>query len=286
MRKKTVSILFCLVSVVALYAYIWPLNVGLLRFVFGANRNASFLRGMEFALDDAVVLAASDGELLFAVDSASLPGGFPVPGSSMVALAHAQDIMSVYTGLEKGTVSTFLLVVREGDILGRLSKNTDEDRRGCMFYTYDLNSKRFIHPFSIMPIIVDTVAPVAKSLLLKAGNREIPVEQAKNIKQGSWEFLLDAEETLPNNAKGIPFSVILSFDGAEQTRYGFDSVGSERGIPLYLSGSSKPGEEVIMQDGKLRLGTFNLAKGKIVVSLAVNDFAGNRHEYSWPVTVQ
>jgi len=285
-QKKIIIALLALVCIAALYAYTWPLSDGLLRFSFGANRNASFLRGVEFNVDDTVVQATSDGELLFAVDASALPHGFPVPGSSMVAIAHAQDIMSVYTGMEKATLSTYLLVVREGDILGRLAKNVKANDTEFMFYTYDISSRRFIHPFSIMPIVADTVSPAAKSLILKSGDREVPADQAKNIKQGSWEFLLDTEDSLKNGAKGIPFSVILSFDGAEQTRYGFDSVRAERGIPLYLSGSGKPGEEIIMIDGRLRLGTFNLAKGKIVVSLVVSDFAGNRREYSWPVTVQ
>ncbi len=286
MLKKIIICLFCLSGVAAIYAYIWPLNEKLIRFTFGANNNLPFLRGTEFIGDDTVIQAASDGELLFAVDAPILPCGFPVPGGSLLALAHTQEIMSVYTGMQPGTVSTYLSVVREGDILGRLSKSSNTSRPGFVFYTYDRSSRRFIHPFSIMPIITDTVSPVVKALVLKSESNEIHIEQAKSIKQGAWELLLDAEESLPNNSKGLPFYVILSFDGAEQTRYGFDSVGAERGIPLYLSGSDKAGVDVISEEGYLRLGTFNLARGKTVISLVLSDFAGNRREYSWPVTVQ
>lgn len=76
----------------------WPADAGLFRFGFGSQRQG-FLKGVEFGLADSVVRISADGEPVFlAVDR--LPGGFPVPGKTMLAVAHNSGMMSIYTGLE------------------------------------------------------------------------------------------------------------------------------------------------------------------------------------------
>ncbi|MCK7480361.1 MAG: hypothetical protein M0C28_26250, partial [Candidatus Moduliflexus flocculans] len=56
--------------------------------------------------------AADDGELTFAAEGRRLPGGYPLAGGSLLVVAHASDMATIYSGMQPGAISAYLRNVR------------------------------------------------------------------------------------------------------------------------------------------------------------------------------
>ncbi|HRW25146.1 MAG TPA: hypothetical protein P5298_12105 [Spirochaetia bacterium] len=271
-------------AIASSFAFDWPADSGRYRFGFGSPRDG-FMRGVEFGSSDGTVRAADDGELAFAASCPSLPGGYPLIGGSMIVVAHASDITTVYAGLDPGSISSYLRNVRKGDILGR-AEPVAGPGRGAAFYAYDAKERRYINPLILMPSLPDDKPPVIRSAVLVSDGKETALAASKAVRQGSYLLLVDAFDPSPTGEPAAPYEVRVMLDGSERERVVYDAAWAEGGRPNLFSGARLGEHDFLASDGRMRFGPYALARGRAVISVAVSDFAGNKREQTYSIIVQ
>lgn len=284
-KKLLLSLLLGLSLAIALHAYRWPVPEASLAHGFGTFRHGLFMRGLEFDNQDGSVQAVGDGELVFACYDGKLPGGFPLPGQGLVAIAHRQDVLSVYSGLAVAPASALPELLYEGDVVGYTRHSQTQDAM-LQLYFYDRQGAQFVNPLTLLPQLADTRPPQLRAAFLRSGEREIALDQARGIAQGQYSVLIDSLDLLPFSATMLPFSVSLLVNGVERQRYVYDAVQVSRGELMVSSGSARTQAVAFKQTGQIDLGRYLLASGTTVLSVIIRDFNNNRLERSWTVTVQ
>ncbi len=283
LRTGFIAIAEITLLVLSVAAFEWPADAGKFRYGFGAFRSG-FLRGTEFGTAEDLVRAAADGELTFVATGPSLPGGYPISGGTLLVISHASDMMTIYEGLQRGSASSYLKNVKAGDILGRSAAVTSG--RGVSFYTYDARARRFINPLILLPRIVDDKPPAIRSVTLSLEGRELVIDQSNPVRQGLYYLLLDAFDMTPAGAAGAPFEVRVLLDGSQRARVVYDAAWAVGGQSLLFGATGLVEDYFLTADGRLRFGPFNLSSGRAVLTIIVADFAGNKREQTYSVSVQ
>lgn len=269
-------------ATVAVWAFQWPADLSTLRFGFGSYRGG-FLKGAEF--EPGPMTASAPGELVFECFGDNLPGGFPVPGGGMLAMAHHSDLMSVYVGLSPR--------VTEGLPAGHYSLEAGQfigasagAERGVRLYVVDTRERRLVNPVAVMDQVPDEKAPVIRSAALSREGLEVSLGMAKDLAQGAWYLLLDIADTAPSGLLWPAFSVRVLVDGEERASAQYDAAWASGGIPRLFSASGLVESDFMQADGRARYGPLDLQRGKSVISILAQDYAGNLREASWTVTVR
>lgn len=284
MRRSTVAALA--VSTLALFVasgFDWPIDGGKYRFGFGTPRGV-FLRGLEFGSGDGLVRAADDGELAFVSDGPRLPGGYPLSGNSILVLAHASDVSTIYVGMESGSISSYLKNVRRGDVLGRSPEV--KAGRGTTVYAFDAKERRYINPMIIMPAQADGKAPVIKSVALSADGLETGIDVSASVRQGTYDLLVDAYDTSPTGAQSAPYDIRVIIDGSERARVVYDAAWASGGVSSLFSARNLSEQSYLAMDGRIRFGPYTFASGRVIITIIVSDYAGNRREQNYSITVR
>ncbi len=268
---------------VSVIAFEWPADSGRFRYGFGAQREG-FLRGIEFGSADGLVHAADDGEMTFSAVGSRLPGGYPLPGGSLIVIAHPADMTTIYTGLRPDSVSSYLKNVRKGDILGR--SDLARSSRGLTFYAFDARERRFINPLILMPTPLDDKPPVIRSVSLSMEGVEARLDQAKAVRQGAYYFLIDAYDASPSGEPSSPFDLGVLIDGSERDRVVYDAAWASGGRAHLFGGVGRIEDSYLTDDGRVRLGPYSLSRGRVVISVAVSDYASNKREQTYSISVQ
>ena len=277
-------VLYALVlSTQSAFAFDWPADGGHFRFGFGSWRGG-FLRGVEFGDADGLVRASEDGELVFATEGSRLPGGYPLAGGSLLVIAHASEMTTVYSGMTSGSISTYLKNVRRGDVLGRTAEA--RSGRGAVVYAFDARERRFINPIIIMPNLSDDKPPVIKSITLSSAGTEAALDQPKSIRQGTYEMLIDSYDTSPAGIPGAPYDIRVLIDGSERAHVVYDAAWATGGRSVLFGGAGIGETAYLTDDGRMRFGPYTFSRGRVVVTVIVSDFSGNKREQTYSISVQ
>lgn len=272
-----------LVSAFSVFAFEWPADGGQFRYSFGSSRGG-FLRGVEFGRADGLIHAADDGELIFASDTHSLLGGYPLSGGTLLVVSHASDMLTIYSGMESGSVSTYLKDIRKGDALGRIRDAGNQ--RGASFYAFDARERRFINPLVLMPSLSDDKAPVIRSVALTLDGRDEVLDQGKVVRQGSYYVTIDANDISPSGLQSAPFELRILIDGSERGRVIYDAAWANAGQALLFGGSGIQEDSFMTQDGRVKFGPYLLSRGRVVLSIVALDYSGNKREQSYSISIQ
>lgn len=283
LRTGAIALAALAALAVSAIAFEWPADSGKFRYGFGTPREG-FLRGMEFGSADGLALAADDGEMTFSAVGARLPGGYPLPGGSLIVIAHPADITTIYAGLQPDSVSSYLKNVRKGDILGRSASAGAS--RGATFYAFDARERRFINPLILMPTPFDDKPPVIRSVSLSVEGLEARLDQSKAVRQGSYYFLIDAYDLSPAGDPSSPFDLRILIDGSERDRVVYDAAWASGGKANLFGGAGRTEDTYLTSDGRIRLGPYALSRGRVVISVAVSDYASNKREQTYSISVQ
>lgn len=268
---------------VAAFALDWPLEDGGFRYGFGSARSG-FLKGVEFGASDGIVRAADDGDIVFAAIEPQLPGGYPVVNGSLVAIDHASDMVSIYAGIDRESTTAFLTNVKKGAVLGKSIRAGKGS--GVTMYTFDARTRRYINPLMLLPATRDDKAPLIRSVSLYADGQEIPLDQGRPVKQGSYRILIDSYDSSPAGLACAPFAIRLIIDGQERASVSYDAAWARDGVLSVFGASSRVASEYQRSDGRLIFGPYTLARGRSVMSIVVADYAGNRREQTYSIVIQ
>lgn len=268
-------------AVVVAAAFEWPVAPVAMGDGFGSWRNG-FMRGAGVSAAAGTIVSPDDGEVVFATESDTLPGGFPVPGGSLLAIAHESALMTIFTGLETGSAATYLRQVKAGEAIGRAARAEEET---TVFHTFDRQERRFVNPLAVMPFIADRDFPSVRSMNLSRDGVETPIDKARNVPQGSYEVFIDAMD-MNGSVRSAPYEIRLILDGSERSRYVYDAAWAQDGKPFLFAESAVVEYDYYVRDGRVRFGPFVFTRGRVTLSVRVTDFAGNTREYNHAIVVQ
>ena len=283
-RRNLVIILALFIfSAIIAYAFDWPSSAGSYQYGFGSIRNG-FLRGTELTSSNGIVQSSDEGELIFSSESELLPGGYPLHGGSILAIAHSDDMMTIYSGLEPGSLSTYLKLVKKGDALGRGSG--PEKPGGATIYVFDKKERQYINPIIVMPRFADEKAPVIRSVSLSRDGMEFFLASQKMAQQGTYDLLLDTYDLSPSGSPSAPYDIRILVDGSERVHLVYDAVWSTAGTSKLFGSMSLVENSFVMPDGRLRFGPYTLPRGRFVLTVIVADYAGNTREQTYALSIQ
>ncbi|HAE22239.1 MAG TPA: hypothetical protein DCG47_07950 [Spirochaetaceae bacterium] len=283
LKKRSALFAMAMMALTLLGAFQWPVKPEALRLNFGSYASG-FYKGIELNLPDAPVLAPAKGEMLFAHDSPRLPGGYPMPGGSLAALAHSSGIISIYTGMQPGSLANYRGVVEQSEILGM--SPVQGSGRYLGFYLYDQRERRYINPHILLAATPDARVPLIRSVALVSGGQEQILERNSVIRQGSWRFVIDAIDLTALGLPGAPFDVAVALDGSERFRVKYDSARMAAGQSLLFSDNVQSERDYLLADGRISFGPITLTKGRSSITVSATDLTGNKREISYTITVQ
>ena len=281
-RRTGITLGAAALAVAAIFALEWPTDRPEAASTFGTLSDGRFSTGMLVGSGDGLVRTAAAGDLAFVLDGDSLAGGFPSTLGAFVAVAHPQDLTTVYGRLEPGTLSTYLTTVRERDILGRVSGAG----AAAWFGVFDRAKDAWVNPLILLAPEKDSISPVIRSVLLSNDERSYRLGEARTVRQGRYEVLLDTADPAGTAAGRAPYSVRLLVDGIERFACRFDSAAAPEGVLLFDPRDARTGPDFYDERGFMRLGTLDLARGAAYLNVSVADFEGNSRELTYQLAVE
>lgn len=281
--RRTVWLVLAVGAASLAFAFQWPTEGPPYAYGFGSFRDG-FLKGVEFDAADGQVRAIADGEVVFSYTGSRLPGGYPVSGGGLEVLSHHSGMMSVYAGLSPRPLGADRMV-KAGSPIGSASP-VEKGARGALLFVYDTQERRFVNPVMVMEKKADDKPPAIRGAAFVVDGREVPLVSSTELRQGSWFLLVDAVDASPSGQASPPFELRVLVDGSERARVLYDASWSKDGASYAFTENPTEERGYLMPDGRVRFGPLQLARGKSVVTVTVADYAGNRRESSWVLSVQ
>lgn len=282
-RRTTRLLLAGIIApIAALSALEWPVAGGFPSIPFGTFHAGRFLTSMAASPAGSPVRAAAQGDIAFLFDGDKLPSGLPCTLGGFVAVSHPDGMVSVYNRLERGSLPSYIRTVSEGDVLARAGASGYYSSRELMFTLYDRVKRQYLNPQVLLPLVRDDRAPVVRAIYLASGGKYLPLGEKRILRQGTYEVIADiqdpasAAETRPR----APYSLRLLIDGIERLRFVYDAARSEGGRLKFFGSAGMDTDSYYLEDGRVRLGSFLLSRGRSTIVLIVTDYAGNEREIS------
>lgn len=285
-KARIIALAVAAFAAAAIFALEWPTDRPQAASTFGTRRAGRFSTGILVGSDDGLVRTAAAGDLAFVLDGDSLAGGFPSTLGAYMAVAHPQDLTTVYGRLEPGTLSTYLTTVRERDILGKAVPSVGGAGAPTWFGVYDRAKEAWVNPLILLAPERDAKPPAIRAILLSNDERTYRLGEARAVRQGRYAVLLDATDATGPASERAPYSVRLLVDGIERFACRFDSAAAPEGVLFFDLKDARTGPAFYDGRGFMRLGTLDLARGAAFVNVSVADFEGNARELTFQLTVE
>ncbi len=283
-KRRSFALAAAALAAAAMFALEWPTDRPEAASTFGTLSAGRFSTGMLVGSGDGLVRTAAAGDLAFVLDGDRLAGGFPSTLGAFVAVAHPQDLTTVYGRLKPGTLSTYLTTVRERDILG-MALASDAGAL-TWFGVFDRAKDAWVNPLILLAPEKDAKDPVIRAVLLSNDERVYRLGEARTVRQGRYEVLLDATDPSGTAPGRAPYSVRLLVDGIERFACRFDSAVAPEGVRLFDPKDARTGPSFYDGRGYMRLGTLDLARGAAYLNVTVADFEGNARELAYQLAVE
>lgn len=284
--RRSVFLLACLVVPIVSIALEWPVPPGYPLVPFGSFHAGRFGTEMTLAPSGTQVRAAAAGEIAFAFEGDKLPSGLPCTLGSFVAVNHADGLVSVYGRLEKGSLPGYGRQAAAGDVLGRAGGSGFYSSQEASFSLYDRVKRQYLNPQTLLAAVKDDRAPVVRAVYLASGDKTYSLAETRSLRQGTYEFYADILDPSSDARHRSPYSIRMLINGAERLRYVCDIAKAEQGRLRFFGAAKADSESFYRADGKMRLGSYLLPRGRSTIVLIVADYAGNEREMSRAVMVE
>ena len=242
--RKIIPVFCFLMAVSALAAYDFPAPGGKITASFGTAARGEFNTGIDIQTDD--VYASEAGEVLYY-------------GADLIAVAHDDSILTIYSNVAAAEALTKDFHVKRGQILGRTKGGV------LHFEIYDIEMEQYINP-----------------LLMTDNIKRSELPQVRDLSYDSRAGML----SVYMSDKGLMglYKVQITVEGQVVSTLGFRTI-KRRGETLTLD---REGFEYRMLYGRHEAFTFpyiQLKPGENNVDVIVTDFYGKKVVFHGRITV-
>jgi murein DD-endopeptidase MepM/ murein hydrolase activator NlpD len=267
----------------------WPLAPPRLAATFGTFAEGRVVTGVALSAEDGLVRSAEAGEISFILEEGSYRGVLPAPLGSFVVIEHQGGMAAVYSHLAPGSLSTYLVAPKAGDILGKPGSSGWIEGPGVLFQVFDRRDLAWVNPLLVLPPLADDKAPVIRSLALSRGGKVYVLGESPSVPQGTYGISADVADPADSAwaaAPLAPFGIRLAIDGVESAKYVFDvSRGVDGRLMLF---ALDPVSALVLRtrEGRYSLAERLFPRGRASIEVRVEDAAGNKRSASWTVIVE
>ena len=284
-----ILLLFLIAAVSGAWALDWPLAPPRLAANFGTFAKGRVVEGIALAADEGLVRSAEDGEISFSLEEGAHPSGLPTPLGSFAVIEHQQGMAAVYSHLAPGTLSTILSKPKAGDIIGKSGSSGWVEGPGILFQVFDRRAGSWVNPLLVLPPLADDKPPVIRSLALTRSDKTYVIGETAALPQGTYRISVDVAD--PADSSWVagtlaPYSIRLSIDGVEATKYVFDVAKSGGGRLSLFALAPVNASDLRTKEGRYALAERLFSRGRTVIEVRVEDAAGNKRSASWTLLVE
>ena len=278
---------FAVIAAMPLRAMEWPSAPGAPAAGFGTPERGYLSAGIILGASPESVRAAADGELLYLRGTEGLLAGVPPVSGGLVALAHSNGFVTVYSGIQP-LVRSVSGQVRQGTVIGVQATGISGDPRGPGFAIEDRPAKSWVNPLVVLPrtsaagelipmIPAITLYPARSRDATQAQELAANAKEPASLKGGAYEVHARFLHPARKGMLLAPYRARLMVNGIEQVSRSFDAaMGGTEG--LSFAGMDSPSRSIVDAEGRIRLGAVFLPDGEIRVKVVLESIEGNTRE--------
>lgn len=290
MKKNTTIIFTILILCIfpnTLFSVDWPQEENTEKSIssyFAQNINGSLSTSLIFS-EPADVKAVKEGRILIEIsDTEDDSELFPSSLGTCVIIAHDDDLISVYSNLDKDSVNENLYnkqELKEGEIIGQTGNSGwQKDISSLEFQIIDTQKASAINPKILLPRIENEKEYTLSGIVLQ--NKEgtfYDLKEHKVFPSGAYKVYHT------RNKIASPYKITTSINGVIVDEIFFDTISMQNG-KLYVSGKKQYNSKDIFPDENLILsGELMLTSGKSTLTLAVENFLGKEKQVNYTLSI-
>ena len=251
---------------------------------FGQNIGNKMNTSIIFS-EQSEIKAVKDGKVLIIMsDIEDDSEFFPSALGTSVILSHSDDIISVYSNLDRETVKESLdgkTTVSEGEIIGETGNSAWQNTHSSLeFQIIDIQKSAAINPKILLPRTEKELDYSLNGIVLR--NKEgtyFDLKERKSFPSGSYRVYHK------RNSVAMPYKVSSTINGVLVDEISFDTINTQNGR-LYITGKKQytsadlfPTEELILS------GDFMLTPGKSTLGITVETYLGKTKQVNYNLTI-
>lgn len=273
-----------LCAVLVLGAWKWPVEEFSIDLGFGAPADGAMSPGLELVAEAGPVSAAAEGELVFAFDAEDHRGAIPHGLGSFLVLEHEGGFRSLYAHLDREPGDATVEFAEEAPV-GVVGRTGFSGGNTLGFRIIDSERGAYVNPMILLPELEDGTAPRIEDVRLSRGSASVAVGPGASLPQGPARLsalVYDPGTDGPYRGDAAAYSVTVFANGREVFGLAFETL-SRSGGRITLSGEYTRGE-LFDDEGRLRLGSIEIAPGSNLIEIIAEDHAGNERVASFQIT--
>jgi hypothetical protein len=267
----------------------WPLAPPRFAATFGTYAKGRVVLGTAIASEEGFVKSSDDGEIAFSVEEGTHPADLPLPLGSFAVIEHQRGMAAVYSHIAPGTLSTRSKKIKAGDPIGRPGRSGWVEGQGVLFQVFDRRAGSWVNPVLVLPPLAEGKPPAIRSLALSRAGKTYVLGEVPSLPQGTYRVSVDIVD--PADSPWVvgplaPYSIRLSIDGVEVTKYYFDIAKASDGKLSLFSVSPVEVGSLKTPEGRYLLVERLFSRGRVTMEARVEDAAGNKRSASWTLLVE
>ncbi|MFO7781624.1 MAG: M23 family metallopeptidase [Spirochaetia bacterium] len=273
---------FC--AVLVLGAWTWPVEEFTIDLGFGMPTDGGLSPGLELVAQTGPVGAAAEGELVFAFDAENRRRTIPHGLGSFLVLEHEGGFRSLYAHLDRESGETSVEFA-EAEELGVVGRTGLSGGNTLGFRVIDSERNAYVNPMILLPELEDGTAPRIEDVRLSRGSANVSVGRGASVPQGPARLsalVYDPGADGPYRGDTAPYAVTVFANGRESFSLAFETISSSGG-QIRVSGQYTRGD-LFDDEGRLRLGSVEIAPGDNLIEIIAEDHAGNERVASFQIT--
>lgn len=280
--KKIISLLLIFGFSVLAFSFEWPLPKGMdknIIYYFGQEKGKTFVQSLDF-LEESSVIACEDARVLIKITGENDNGWFDSPLGNAVVLAHENNLLSIYTGLEAISIGDDVTDIAQGTKIGTTGFTGWNDKLSALgFQVIDRENQVVINPMVLMnqedminPIAIKNVVAINKK------GKIYDLSTQKYMSPGIYQLYMDKNS--------MPFETQVSVNGAIVETVQYD-VLTQVDNRLCVSGRRKyTVDNIYAANKKQFLAEIVLSRGKNTILVTTSDINGNERYAKFLVEVK
>ena len=291
--KKTLAISIILTLFSNIFAFDWPsAKVDSDKVKFDSDKITTYFAqktgtsmGTFITLKETEEVQCSDNgnPLIILEDFNDDTDFFPSALGSAVIMRHDDNLISVYSHLDKDTItaSNYDIKLAKHEQIAKTGKSgfvKEENTLG--FQIIDVKEKKAINPLLLLPQPATIPALSISNIIIKNKNGvAYDMQWAKAFMAGTYKIYFKRNEL------AVPFTTSVLINGEQTDEISYNSLNQEDG-KCNVSGKRNYSNAEIYPDDKLMLaGEAILKQGKATITLIFTDLKGNSRQLNYSVTV-
>ena len=230
------------------------------------------------------VLSSDNGNTLIILeDSKDDTDFFPSALGTAVIVRHDDNLISVYSHLDKDTIKTTdysYNISKHDEIAKTGNSGFVKDENTLEFQIVDVKEKKAINPLLLLPQPAQLPPLSVSNIIIKNKNGvAYEMQYAKAFMAGTYKIYFKRNEL------AMPFKTSILINGEQTDEISYTSLNQEDG-KCNVSGKRNYSNAEIYPDEKLMLaGEAVLKQGKATISLIFTDIKGSSRQINYNVTV-